>query len=217
VKNEIIDSFLNAIEMAGLGVAIVDVDCFALQNVFEVNYPELFDKTVALVNIGLRYSSINICKGGSSLFTGDIAVGGKVFTDAIAEVFSLSYEEAERLKVSGDKTNPLYDAAVDILRKNVDQVAIEFNRQLSFFWNASGSDEGIDHIFVNGGGACTPGLVEELADKTGIECEVIDPFRTIEISSSLDANYVKSVAPLMGICVGLAMREPSDKIIPIAL
>ena len=214
VKNEIIDSFLNAVEMAGIGVAIADVDTFAMQNMFEHNYPELTAKTIALVNMGQRYSSINICKGGDSLFCGDVAIGGKVFTDSLAEVFSLSSEDAERLKVLGDKTNPLYDAAVDIMHKNVEQVAAEFNRQLSFFWNASGSDEGIDHIFLTGGGSCAPGLLEELSDKTGIECELMDPFRAIEVPASFDAAYIKSLSPFIGVAVGLALREPGDRMAP---
>lgn len=213
VKNEIIDSFLNAIEMAGLGVAVVDVDAFALQNTFEQGYPELLDKTTALVNVGARYSCINICKGGSSLFTGDIAVGGRLFTDALVEVFGLSFEDAERMKVAPDPSNSLYEASRDILRKNVEHVATEFNRQLSFFWNASGSDEGIDHIFLSGGASLTPELLTELSDKTGIECELLDPFRGIEIGEKLDSEYVKSVAPFMGVGVGLALRQPADKII----
>ncbi len=217
VKNEIIDGFLNAIEMAGLGVAVVDVDSFALQNMFELNYPELVDKTIALVNMGLRYSSINICKGGKSLFTGDIAVGGKLFTDSLIDVFGLTYDDAERMKISGDSSNPLYESAVEILKKNVEQVASEFNRQLSFFWNASGSDEGIDHIFLTGGGASVPGLLDELSDKTGIECEIVNPFRAVEIPASIDGAYVRSIAPLMGICVGLALREPGDRMVPVHL
>ena len=214
VKNEIIDGFVSALFSAGLNTAVVDVDCFALQNVFELNYPEFFDRTVALLNIGVRYSSINICKNGESLFTGDIAVGGRLFTDALAEVYGLSYEDAEAVKLAGDKRSSSYSDASDIIKKSAEQAATEFNRQLSFFWNASGSDEGIDCIFLSGGGACVPGLTEEMSDKTGIETRILDPFKAIEVPSSFDSHYLKSVGPMVALCVGLAMRQPADKIIP---
>ena len=214
VKNEIIDSFLSALFTAGLNTAVVDVDCFALQNVFELNYPELVETTVALINVGVRYSSINICKGGRSLLTGDIAVGGKVFTDALSEVYGLSYEEAEAVKLAGTKRNASYEDADSILKKCAEKAATDFNRQLSFFWNASGSDEGIDSIFLAGGGACVPGLVDEMSEKTGIECQIIDPFRAIDVPSGFAPDYLKSVGPMAAIGVGLAIRQPADKIIP---
>ena len=214
VKNEIIDSFLDCFSLAGLEAAVVDVDYFALQNVFEFNYPEYISKTTALINIGARYSSINICQGGQSLFTGDISVGGKLITDAISEELQVSVEEAEKYKVSQDSRGDHKVEVEDIIDRSIEQVASEFNRQLSFFWSASGSDDGIDHIMLSGGGAKLPGLVDELSEKTGLKCESMDPFRHVMCDTSFDKVYLKDLAPLMSVGLGLAMRQPGDKIFP---
>ncbi|RMG44739.1 MAG: type IV pilus assembly protein PilM [Candidatus Dadabacteria bacterium] len=212
VKNEIIDSFMEALALAGLEAAVVDVDYFALQNMFEISYPELVDETVALINMGARYSSINICKETSSLFTGDMAVGGKLFVDAVSEGLGITSQEAEQLIRSKDKKSAQYEAARELIDQNVEYVASEFNRQLSFFWNASGDEEGIDRIMICGGGALIPGLLEEISEKTGIETQIIDPFRGVECGEGVDPGYVKELGALMGVAVGLGLRQPGDKI-----
>ena len=212
VKNEIIDSFLGTLSLAGLETAVVDVDHFAVQNMFELGYPEDISKTAALINMGARYASINIVRAGESLFTGDIPVGGKLFTDALMNELAINAETAEKLKRSAQE-DPQYPQAKEVVDKNVEYVASEFNRQLSFFWNASGAEEGIDKIVLCGGGALVPGLAQELAEKTGIECILADPLRGLSVGGGFDPQYLKEVGPLMGVCVGMAMRQPGDRVV----
>ncbi len=100
VKKDIINSYTETIRGAGLDPVVVDVDYFALENMFELNYdPPAEGRPVALVNIGARYSSINILKDGRSTFTGDVPVGGAEFTDALVRQLGVSPEEAEQLKL----------------------------------------------------------------------------------------------------------------------
>lgn len=214
VKNEVTDSYLDCMAMAGLEVAVLDVDFFALQNVFEINYPELVDDTVAIINVGARYSSINICRGGNPVFTGDISVGGKLFTEAISQELGVSVEEAELLKRKPEKDKDQSDRVRDILDRNLEYAAGEFNRSLSFYWNAAGSSEAIARILMTGGGSVVEGLVDELAEKTGLVCELLDPLREIDLGDSFDEEYVKDVAPLIGIGVGMGIREPGDREVP---
>jgi type IV pilus assembly protein PilM len=106
------------------------------------------------------------------------------------------------------------EAVQAALAKAVDSLASDCNRQLSFFWNASGAEDGIEAIYLSGGASRTAGLAEKIAEKTGIECIVLDPFRNIELSSDIDPAYTKELGPGMAVSVGLALREQGDKIIP---
>ncbi|MCO6429284.1 MAG: type IV pilus assembly protein PilM [Deltaproteobacteria bacterium] len=214
VKNEVVDSFIESLSLCGLETAVVDVDYFALQNMFEMSYPEEVSKTIALINIGSRYCSINICCNGESLFTGDLALGGKAITDALAEELNLSIDEAEKLKRKKDLDKPEFDAAREIIARNVDYMASELNRQLSFFWSATGSEGGIEKIYLAGGASLTSGLDKDLAAKTEIPCEVMDCFRGLDCGDTFDQNYLKEIAPFMSIGVGMATRQPGDRIIP---
>lgn len=210
VKNEVVDNLLHCFELVGLEVAIVDVDYFALQNVFEQSYPEYFDKTVALIDIGSRYSSINICRAGASLFAGDVSIGAKQISEWTAadnNMVAIDQEQSVEF-VTASPTS--HDSKISATQKAVN----ELNRQLSFFWNAAGVDGAIDLILLTGGAALTPGLLEELEAKTSLKCQLIDPFRGLECSEQIDSKYLDEIKPLMAVAVGLGLREPGDKIIP---
>lgn len=213
VKNEVIDSFLDCIALSGLETAIVDVDYFALQNVFELNHPDLMSQTVALVNMGARYSSINICREGQALFCGDISVGGKLLTEALKEGLGIQYADAEKIKRTAGSPG-LDEATREIIDRHVEYAASEFNRQLSFFWNASGADGGIDRILLSGGGSLLPGLGSELAERTGIEVGKLSVFKALDGGENVDREYLKEIEAQMAIAVGMAIRTPGDKEIP---
>src|SRR5450755_2155004 len=98
VKKDKILNHTNVLAQAGKNSVIVDIDAFALQNCFEVNYDPDPGQTVALLNVGASVMNINIVRGGIPLFTRDVSVGGNQFTDALQKELDLSYEDAERLK-----------------------------------------------------------------------------------------------------------------------
>ena len=211
IKTEILESYLEALLGAGVEAAVVDVDTFALQNAFELGYSsQMAKKTTALVNIGARYAAVNICRDGQSLFAGDVAVGGKSMTEGIATELTLSMREAEEQKRKGAGAS---DNVKGAIKKQIEQMATELNRQLSFFWNASGAEEGIDQILLSGGGVAA-GLVEALNAKTGIACAALDPFKGVEIGGDIDPVAAKTLAPFATVATGLALRQPGDKIYP---
>lgn len=211
-KNDAVDNFINPFAIAGLEIAVLDVDYFAVQNCFELGYPELADKNIALINMGDRNSAVNLISGRQSMFTAYLSVGGSVFTEGLMSELGVSREEAEKLKRYRPGSEE-YAKIADIFERKVDFVAGELNRELSLFWNASGLEEGIDYIFLTGGGSMITGLAEDLQDKTGVESQILDPLRGVE-KGAVDAEYLEQVGGTLAVAVGLAIREPGDKIIP---
>jgi type IV pilus assembly protein PilM len=213
VKNEIVNSYVEALSKAGLETAIMDVDYYALENTFKNSNAENKEKTVALLNIGARYASISILEKGESLVTGEIAVGGKQYTDAIAKALEVDARKAELAKTaSGAGTE-----GVDMkkLSETMDQVTQkvvgELHRQLGFFWNASGSKIPIEAIYLTGGAALSPNLAKELGNKTGVSCLVIDPFNNLDFEEKFSKDELGKMAPFMSVAVGLGLRRIGDK------
>ena len=85
----------------GQDAVVVDIDAFALQNCFEVNYEPDPSQVVALLNVGASVMNINIIRGWTPLFTRDVSVGGNQYTDALQKELDLSFEDAEKLKMGG--------------------------------------------------------------------------------------------------------------------
>jgi type IV pilus assembly protein PilM len=210
VKKDIINSYTQAIKEAELEPAIVDVDYFAMENMFEINYEPENTGVVGLVHIGARYTSINVLRRGLSAFTGDLPVGGESFTEALVHALQLSYDQAEALKVSGG-SDPKKQAEVEkLLKPTADYLASEISRTLSLY-RAMAEEGGIHKIYLSGGGAKTPGLSRIIADRLNVDVELIDPFRGFTIARAIDADQLAESAAALAVGAGLAVRRPGDK------
>lgn len=209
-KKDIVSSYADTLRLAGLTPVVVDVDYFALDNMYELNYDPLENQVAALVNIGSRYSSINILKEGRSVFTGDVPVGGRDITEALVRDLGIPADEAERIKVgvaAGDYDEEQISMA---LLPAVDALIEEVHYALSFFWTAA-TDERIDVLYLSGGGAQTPELANRLAERAEAPVEVTDPFGRIFIDEEVDAAALRRRASEFAIAMGLAVRRPVDK------
>lgn len=208
VKKEIINSYTNAVRLAGLEPAVVDVDYFALENMFELNYPPASNDVVALVNIGARYSCINILRGNRSTFTGDVPIGGKEFNDTLTRSLGVSNAEAEAIKLVGSRQHSAED--IDSMLAPVKEFVVEeIHRALSFFWTAA-TDESISAVYVTGGGAQVPDLVPLLQQRLGVPVLLAQPFDKVEMSNDLRKALERDGASY-GIAVGLGVRRRGDK------
>ena len=132
VKKDKILNHTNVLAQAGKTPVVVDIDAFALQNCFEVNYEPDAGQTVALLNIGASVMNINIVRGGIPLFTRDVSVGGNQFTDALQKELDLSYEDAERLKKGDTLPSVTDEQKQQILRSVSDILTLEIQKTFDF-------------------------------------------------------------------------------------
>src|SRR5207245_2550222 len=131
-KKDKLNDYANAVREAGLIPKVVDVDAFAIENMYCVNYETLPGELTALVNIGASVMNINILKGGSSAFTRDITIGGNRYTERLQQDLGLSFEEAENAKKG--EANGADEAAISAAVAAVDmEVASEIGRSFDYF------------------------------------------------------------------------------------
>ena len=97
-KREKIGDYTSVIAQAGRTPVVVDVDAFALQNAYEVNYGLEPGKVVVLLNAGASAINVNILQGDQSVFTRDISMGGNAYTEAVQKELDLPFDAAEQLK-----------------------------------------------------------------------------------------------------------------------
>jgi type IV pilus assembly protein PilM len=207
VKKDKILNHTNVLAQAGKTSTVVDIDAFALQNCFEVNYDPDPSQTVALLNIGASVMNINIVRGGIPLFTRDVSVGGNQYTDALQKELDLSFEDAERLK-QGEKIAGVADEhRTTILRSVTDILVLEIQKTFDFF-RATATGESIQKIVVAGGSARVLSLVDVLREEFGIPVEEMYPFRKISINPARhNEEQIRELAPRLAIAVGLALRS----------
>lgn len=217
-KKELINDYINLVQMAGLEPAIIDVDAFALQNVYESSYApreEWEDEddipAVALIDIGASKTSLNILKGITSLFMRDISLGCSLINQKIASQCDCSLEEAERIKRDDPSGRISAEDLAAVISEMSDEWIDEIRRALDFYYS-SFPDDRIERIVLSGGGSKMPEIRERLVSETGADVEIIKPFGNLNINDEgFDASYLEQIAPQAAIAMGLALRRVDDK------
>jgi type IV pilus assembly protein PilM len=212
-KTEIVDSFADAIKSAGLTAAIMDVDSFALETMYEENYDFEGDDVAVLVNIGASMTNINVVRSGGSVLRRDFALGGNHITEGLQQSMELaSFEEAERLKIQGPEGDAEEKQRFrDNLLASADPICSEIERSIDYFRSTYGGSE-IKVILLSGGSANIPGLADNLRQRLNIETEIMNPFKKIGYNQKqFTAEEVERIGPSAAVCVGLALRKLGDK------
>ena len=212
-KRERIDNIRHAIQLAGKQPVVIDVDTFALQNCYEVNYQPDESQVVTLLNIGASTMNVNIVKGTRSLFTRDITVGGSQFTDVLQRSLGLSFQQAEAVKRGvSHAVEGIEEKAIEPLMNNVTEiVAMEIQKTFDFYRATTEDNQTVvQKILISGGGSKLNGLAQDLSARLELPVEVLDPFRSIKVDTrKFDPDYLSEIMPEMAVAVGLAMRGVS--------
>lgn len=207
-KRDKIAQFTQVISQAGKQPMIVDVDAFALQNAYEVNYQPMPTQTVALLDIGASVMTINIVRGVTSIFTRDISAGGNQYTDLLQKELDLTFEQAEALKRGADVGSDIsLEQAEPAIRSVSEMLGLEIQRTLDFFRATAVDSPQIDRMLIAGGSSKVAQLCEYLSDKFQMPVERFDSFRSIRFDQKrFDDEYLRELSPNMAVAVGLAVR-----------
>ncbi len=208
-KRDKVANLKQAIQLAGKQPSVVDVDAFALQNCYELNYDPQPGHVVALLNIGASTTNINILNGVRSVFTRDATFGGNQYTSLLQKEMGLTFDQAEAVKrgvplpegIEQRDIAPILDTVSDIL-------ALEIQKTMDFYRaTVEEGESAVEKILVSGGGSKLKGLVDFLSRRFEVPVEMFDPFRKIKVDSrGFDPEYMREIVPEMAIAVGLALR-----------
>ena len=213
VKKEIVNSYADAIEEAGLTPTVMDVDYFALENMYEANYAaEAEHGVIGIIHIGAQYTSITLLQNGISTFTGDLSVGGAYFTDNLARQLGVSVEAAEAFKTTGVLDGNKSLDLESSLRPTSEELAEEIRRTVSLYGAVPSEDgDGLKAIYLSGGGAKLAGLRGLLEERMSVPVRLSEPFRGFTVSKNIDRDFLTETAPYFAVGAGLSSRRAGDR------
>ena len=210
-KKEKIADYTGVIAQAGRSAVVVDVDAFAIQNAYEINYGIEPGAVVVLLNAGASATNINILNGDQSVFTRDITIGGNAYTEALQRELNLPFDLADQLKRGVSVDGVTFEDARPVLRAVSENVMLEIQKTFDFFKATAASDR-IDRIMLSGGASRAEGFTEMLTERFAAPVEALDPFKRVSFDAKkFQVESAADVAPTAAVAVGLALRRVGDR------
>jgi type IV pilus assembly protein PilM len=211
-KKDFVDEYLSVLKESGLTPVVVDIDCFAIENIYCSVYSDESSSVVCLVDMGASGIQVNVLMDSVSVFTREIQLGGNSYNEELQKRFGLSADDAEMLKLGGTVSHVDPELAQAAMQEVTDNVVQEIRRSMDFF-SATFSDERVQKIYITGGVALTNNLLESMVSGLEVPVEILDPFSRMQVNEkNFDLGFVKSVAPFYSVAAGLATRKVGDKL-----
>ncbi len=228
---DMVDSQVEAIEVAGLDPAAVEIQPFAMMRAI-LKADDLATEegdTTAVLGIGAAYTDITIMKSGMFVLTRMIPIAGDAFTEAIKNALDVDTEEANQLKetamqvVSTEEERATLDPAAQQASRAIepllDELIREIRRSLAYHDfqqqapDAGAGDLGVNRILLSGGSAKLPRVHEYFQAQLGVPVEIVSVFGNGHLQAQgVNQEYLRSHAPTLLVGTGLALRElPSSK------
>jgi type IV pilus assembly protein PilM len=211
---ELVERYVSACRKAGIALAGIDLEAFALLRSLAAPTGEGAEADSALVAVAIGHdrSTFAVSDGNICEFTRVIEWGGAALNIAIARVLDVAPSEVESLKrlVALDSHNvpegvapEQYALAVDAVRKQVQAFARELVSSLQFYQHQPGS-LGIGEIVITGGTAGLAGLAAELEGLTRVRVRVGDPLARLKVAKKVDPGPQTGS---LAIAIGLGIED----------
>jgi type IV pilus assembly protein PilM len=208
---ELIDRYVTACKKAGVRLAGIDLEAFALLRALGEPKPEAeppSDAALVVVSIGHDRSTFAVSDGRVCEFTRVLDWGGTTLDVAIARELDCAPSEAEPVKrelslsAAGwpeELTQEQADRAREAVRRQLQTFARELVSSLQFYQNQPGS-LGIGEIVITGGTAHLGGIAEELQRLIGVRVAVGDPLMRVKLGKKLrETEQLGSLAVAIGL------------------
>ena len=207
-RREKVEDRVAIAEASGLKATVMDIESYAARAALE-RLTAQTDKAggagqiIALFQIGAQVTHISVMLDGATIYEREQPFGGNALTQDIVRAYGMAFDEAETRK----KANELPDNyTVDILAPFLESAALEVTRAIQFFFTSTPYTR-VDQLYLAGGCALIPGLLDMIASRTKISTAVLSPFKGMQLGPGVREQQLRTDAPAYLVACGLAMRR----------
>ncbi len=211
VKKDLVAEYMALTDMAGLNASIIDVDTFALQNMYETLPGQNPEDLTLLLDVGASKTSLNLVKDNISMMMQDNGSGTFQIIEELAARFDTDLSTAEKMLLAPVSEAPDPEIMTAVFHQAADIWCSEINEAVHTFLSNT-QEERITRIVVSGGGAYIQPFMDRLETEMDVRVVVIEPFAGLEVNDkTFSPAYISQVGPLAPIALGLALRRVDDK------
>ena len=206
-RREKVEDRVAIAEASGLKATVMDIESYAARAALDrviMQLPEASTgQVIALFQIGAQVTHISVLLDGATVYEREQPFGGNALTQDIVRSYGLSFDEAEARKKNGDLPDN-YQA--ELLTPFLESAALEVTRAIQFFYTSTPYTR-VDQIYLAGGCALIPGLLDLVASRTRISSAVVSPVKGMQLAPTVRESQLRLDAPAYLVACGLALRR----------
>lgn len=194
-RKDQMDPYLKLINLAGLKIKFIDVNCYAYERLIKrINQQELSLKTVALLNLNNNLISFVVVSGERLVHAHDHAFDSSKLLSQLKAIKNVEGEQP---------INPDDKAYTDILRANL----LSQLRHVVHFFYSSKPNIAIQKLLLSGELANLPNLGFFIQQEIGLQTTVSNPLIGLTVAGDVNQDTLKQYASELALCVGLAIGK----------
>jgi type IV pilus assembly protein PilM len=206
-RREKVEDRVAIAEAAGLIATVMDIESYAaraaLERMMGTGGAAASEQIVALFQIGAQSTHVSVLRGGETIYEREQPFGGYTLTQDIVRAYGMSFEEAETRKRAGDLPE---NYRADLLNPFLENAALEITRAIQFFFTSTPYTR-IDQLYLAGGCAALPGLLDLIAARTRIPSKIAAPFEGMLYGAMVREQQLRQEGPAYLVACGLALRR----------
>lgn len=204
-RQENVDDRVAALELAGLGAEIVDIESNAIENACGLlaQNAESEEALVAVADIGSSTTTLHVLHRGQNIYAREQSFGGQQLLEEVQRRADGTLDEALDV-LRAAPIDP--ELMTEVLEPFQDALSRQLARALQFFYSSSPFNR-VDALLLTGGVSAIPEIDRALADRLELPTRVADPIGALATAANLDLELLKRSRGAMLVAVGLAMRR----------
>lgn len=233
-QKDMVNNTVAAVEAAGLKPQTIDLSAFAIVRALlgddtfflpeAQEDPEAGTAASALINISSDLTNIVVVEKGTPRFARVTPLAGNDLTQAIADSLSLSFDEAEELKIKvglpnldgsplvppedlGENLKVHIEAAQTIMEGQVSHFVAEIRRSLDYYLTQATQIRSITRLVLSGAGAKLNNFAEYIERGLQAKVETGTPLAQVQVSQKLPAERLGNDELSLAVSLGLALRS----------
>jgi len=206
---------LDILSRANLEPEIVEIDTLAIYNCFVTLQDLAVNKTVAVLHIGAERTTLIIMHPDHNPFFKSIAIGGNILTRAIERTLHISFIDAERQKIeisdksllNYEKPDPTEEIGWQDSLHGIVVEIVENIKKADIYYQILYWEEGLEHIYLTGGGAKLKNIDFLLADALKIPVTLWNPLKSEKLEYNQEIENIDELGLHFATALGLALRD----------
>lgn len=198
----LIEKYLTILDMADLTPSGAETEIIAASRSLVRSAPTV--RNVMIVSLGAQTTDLAILRNGIIAFTRSISAGGEALSRALAQSLDFNQLQAEEYKKTyGVEKGQLEGKIVAAIKPIMDTIISEMKRAI-LFYQEHNKNEAVEVILLSGGTARLPGMVLYIAEATGVETQLGNPW--VGIRRDQRFAVLDPEGPTFTVSIGLALR-----------